>query len=52
MFGKPDLIHICRRCGRKLKSVEAQERGMGYVCYKKYLAETNRKKLFTTAFTK
>lgn len=38
--------HICRRCGRKLRSEEAKQRGMGPVCYQKWMAEDNHKKLF------
>lgn len=38
-------IPVCRRCGRKLKSVESRERGMGFTCWKKY--NLGPKKLFT-----
>jgi hypothetical protein len=41
-----EQTHICRRCGRKLRSPEAKERGMGPVCYQKWIAEDNHKKLF------
>lgn len=41
-----EQTHICRRCGRKLRSEEAKQRGMGLVCYQKRMAENNRKKLF------
>ena len=41
-----EQTHICRRCGRKLRSEEAKQRGMGYVCYQKWMAEDNHKKLF------
>ena len=44
---KKEQTHICRRCGRKLRSEEAKQRGMGPVCYQKWAAENNRKKLFT-----
>lgn len=43
---KKEQTHICRRCGRKLRSEEAKQRGMGYVCYQKWMAEDNHKKLF------
>lgn len=36
----------CKRCGRKLKSKEAIEIGMGAVCWKKYQQEKNHKKLW------
>lgn len=36
----------CRRCGRKLKNKDSIGVGFGPVCYKKYLAETERKPLF------
>ena len=42
-----EQTHLCRRCGRKLRSDEAKQRGMGYVCYQKWRAETKKKKLFT-----
>ena len=41
-----EQTHICRRCGRKLRSEEAKQRGMGPTCYKKWLAEGSPKKLF------
>lgn len=41
-----EQTHICRRCGRKLRSEEAKQKGMGPVCYKKWMAEDNHKKLF------
>lgn len=37
---------LCRRCGRKLKNPEAQERGMGYICYQKFMEENKRSRLF------
>ena len=43
---KQEQTHICRRCGRKLRSDEAKQRGMGYTCYKKWKEESNKKKLF------
>lgn len=46
-MNKQEQTHICRRCGRKLRSAEARQRGMGYICYQKHLAEDNKKKLFT-----
>lgn len=39
--------HICRRCGRKLKSEESKQRGFGDVCFQKWLAEGGHKKLFS-----
>lgn len=36
----------CKRCGRKLKSGKAIEIGMGSICWKKYQAENNHKKLW------
>lgn len=30
----------CVRCGRRLKSAEAQERGYGKTCWKKHLSDT------------
>lgn len=35
----------CFRCGRRLRSEEAQERGYGKICWRKHLAET-RQQLF------
>lgn len=43
---KQEQTHLCRRCGRKLRSEEAKQRGMGYVCYQKWIAKDNKKKLF------
>ena len=45
-MSKNEQTHICRRCGRKLRSEEAKQRGMGYVCFQKWMAEEHRKKLF------
>ncbi len=36
----------CLRCGRMLRATSTREIGMGPVCYKKYLAEKEHKKLF------
>ena len=36
----------CLRCGRRLKSKEAQQLGYGKICYNK-LKTTNRKSLFS-----
>ena len=36
----------CKRCGRKLRSPETIELGMGAVCWKKYQSENNHKKLW------
>ena len=44
--------HICRRCGRKLRSEESKQKGMGDTCYKKWQAEQNKKKLFRPALQK
>ena len=43
--------HLCRRCGRKLRSAASKERGMGDTCFRKYLVEDCHKKLFTTLQT-
>lgn len=37
---------ICKRCNRKLRSPKAIELGMGEVCWRKYQAENNHKKLW------
>lgn len=42
-----EQTHLCRRCGRKLRSEEAKKKGMGPVCYQKWMAENKKKKLFT-----
>lgn len=34
-----DKIEICKRCGRKLKTVKSIKQGFGPVCWKKYLKE-------------
>ena len=46
-MNKEEAKHICRRCGRRLKSLDSQKLGMGPVCYSKWLAENSQKKLFT-----
>ena len=43
---KKEQTHICLRCGRKLRSEEAKQRRMGPVCYQKWMAQNNHKKLF------
>lgn len=45
-MNKEEVKHICRRCGRRLKSLDSQKLGMGPVCYEKWLAESSQKKLF------
>ena len=30
---------FCRRCGRKLKTAKAKEKGMGEVCFRKFQKE-------------
>lgn len=35
----------CKRCGRKLKSTESIEVGMGKICLKKWQQENKHKKL-------
>lgn len=45
-MSKQEQSHICRRCGRKLRTPEAKERGMGVVCYQKWLSEKGTRKLF------
>lgn len=45
-MNKEEVNHICRRCGRRLKSLDSQKLGMGPVCYAKWLAESGQKKLF------
>ena len=36
----------CKRCGRRLKSPQAIEIGMGVVCWRKFQAENHYKKLW------
>lgn len=36
----------CKRCGRKLRSPATIERGMGDVCWNKYVREKSYKHLF------
>ena len=38
-------IKLCKRCGRKLKSMESRERGYGKLCWEK--AQKNLKPLFS-----
>lgn len=45
-MNKEEVKNICRRCGRRLKSLDSQKLGMGPVCYAKWLAESGQKKLF------
>lgn len=45
-MNKEEVKHICRRCGRRLKSLDSQKLGMGPVCYAKWMAESGQKKLF------
>ena len=37
--------NVCIRCGRKLKTEDARKRGMGIVCYSKYIHD-KEKRLF------
>lgn len=46
---KDKEIPLCRRCGRKLKSKDSRDRGMGLTCYNKTLREDSHKKLFTSS---
>ena len=48
-MSKQEQTHICRRCGRKLRSEEAKQRGMGAVCYQKWMSEDRHKKLFSVS---
>ena len=45
--GTANRLHICRRCGRKLRSESSKEKGMGPSCYSKWVAEHGHKKLFS-----
>lgn len=38
------IVKLCKRCGRKLKSIESKERGYGKTCWEK--AQRNAKPLF------
>lgn len=40
------IYPVCKRCGRKLKSEEARERGMGRICWEKSQQTTNIARLF------
>ena len=42
----------CIRCGRKLKTPEAKELGMGKVCAKKYKEDKEKNKLFEVRLCK
>lgn len=37
---------LCKRCGRKLKTEEAIERGMGKTCWEKSRTSLDKKPLF------
>ena len=37
----------CLRCGRKLKTEEAKEKGFGKICWEKYRNDISYKELFT-----
>lgn len=37
---------ICKRCNRRLRNSKAIELEMGEVCWRKYQAENNHKKLW------
>ena len=42
------LYKVCLRCGRKLKNLEARQRGFGKICFEKWKESQNHKKqLFT-----
>lgn len=43
---KKQEYQFCIRCGRRLKTQEARERGMGKVCASKYAEKEERNKLF------
>ncbi len=52
---KKDTRYIrCKRCNRPLKTEEAQIRGYGTTCYKKYLEQVEKhpKDLFNMSFNK
>ena len=36
----------CKRCGRRLKTKQSIQLGMGTICYKRYMDENNHKKLW------
>ena len=41
---KPQILFpFCLRCGRRLKTPEAQERGYGDICWKKHLRDSQTK---------
>lgn len=39
----PLMFKYCLRCGRKLKTTEAQERGYGDICWSKHLIDKQAK---------
>ena len=39
-------IYICKRCGRRLKTDDAIERGMGKTCWLKAQTSQDKKPLF------
>lgn len=39
MDNEKHKFSTCSRCGRKLKDQKSMERGLGPVCYQKYLKE-------------
>ena len=39
-------VLVCRRCGRKLKTPEAREPGMGKICWQKSQVTVERRPLF------
>ena len=39
-------VILCRRCGRRLKTDEAKERGMGKICWEKAHTSPTIKPLF------
>lgn len=40
------VYEFCIRCGRRLRTPESQERGMGKICAEKYIEKEGKKKLF------
>lgn len=47
MCGTPEEHEYCLRCGRKLKTPDARERGYGLICYKKVIIQKESiKRLF------
>lgn len=39
MDNEKHKFSTCSRCGRKLTDIKSMERGLGPVCYQKYLKE-------------